>query len=138
MRGDAARVGTPARLSQPDELPSGHRRFTAEHVEQIRAVAERQRLGMSLAAAIRAVDADRLSSSVFAAVAAASSRPATRLSRRAMLALSRAIEDACAAAGGPSVLVGSFQREAIFRARQALWHDLAQGGDDVRGVGRFP
>ena len=102
-------------------------------------MAERQRLGMSLAAAIRAVDAaPPADSSVFAAVAAASSRPATRLSRRAMLALSRAIEDACAAAGGPSVLVGSFQREAIFRARQALWHDLARGATTCVVLADFP
>ena len=46
-------------------------------------------------------------------------RPSMRLSRRSMLAISRSIEDACAASGGPSVLVGSFQREAVFRRRRA-------------------
>ena len=100
---------------------------------------ERQRIGMSLGASIRAVSgAPPAESSVFAAVAATSSRPAIRLSRRAMLAISRAIEDASAATGGPSVLVGSFQRQAIFRARQPLWRDLARGAAACVVLADFP
>jgi DICT domain-containing protein len=65
--------------------------------------------------------------SIFAAVVEASTRPAARRSRRAMLAISRAIEDACAASGESAALVGSFQREDVFRRCERRWVDLARG-----------
>lgn len=95
---------------------------------QVRAVLDRQRAGMSLAAAVRAVQSAVVPvPSIFAAVAAASGRLAARRSRRAMLAISRAIEDACAASGEASTIVGSFQREAVFRACEPRWTELARG-----------
>jgi DICT domain-containing protein len=111
----------------PERLPSGHRRYPAAVVEEVRAVLERQRAGLSLSAAIRSVRAATSSeSSIYAAVAETSARPSALLSRRAMLAISRSIEDACAAAGSSAAIVGSFQREAVFRGCEARWAELAR------------
>ncbi|MGD9996877.1 MAG: DICT sensory domain-containing protein [Ilumatobacteraceae bacterium] len=112
----------------PQRLASGHRRYSVEQAEQVREVLARQRAGLSLPAAIRSVrTTGPPDSSVFAAVAEASSRPAVRLSRRAMLAISRAIEDTAAASGGPTVALGSFQREQVFRGCERRWRELARG-----------
>jgi DNA-binding transcriptional MerR regulator len=109
-------------------LPSGHRRYTEAQVGQVREVLDRQRSGQSLPLAIRSVLAVvPAETSVFAAVADASARPAVPLSRRAMLAVSRSIEDAAAASGGPSIALGCFQREAVFRGCEGRWRELARG-----------
>jgi DNA-binding transcriptional MerR regulator len=86
----------------PERLPSGHRRYPAALVADVRAVVERQRAGQSLAsaiAAVRDVAAAATGWSVFAEVVAEARRDPMRLSRRAMLAFSRGIEDASAASG---------------------------------------
>jgi MerR family transcriptional regulator, light-induced transcriptional regulator len=131
-----ARVGTlrewERRHGFPDpvRLPSGHRRYTEHHVTQIRDVLRRQRSGSSLPAAIAHARARQSSSgSLFAAVAAASPQPPQRVSRRAMLALSRSIEDASASAGGPQQVVGSFQRRRVYDGCSTRWHELARGAD---------
>jgi DNA-binding transcriptional MerR regulator len=112
----------------PKRLPSGHRRFPQSAVDQVRAVLERQRAGLSLPAAIRqAVSGEPSDASIFAAVASAAGRPPVQRSRRAMVAFSRAIEDACVAAGGSTVVVGSFQREAVYRACEPRWREMARG-----------
>jgi hypothetical protein len=111
----------------PQRLPSGHRRYPVAAVEQVKAVLERQRAGLSLPAAIRAAGAIAApESSIYAAVTGAGGRPPARRSRRAMRAFSRAIEDACLAAGGSTVIVGSFQRERVFRECEARWRELAR------------
>ena len=112
----------------PIRLPSGHRRYTEQHVAQIRDVLRRQRTGSSLPAAIaHASAAPPSSASLFAAVAAVSSQPAQRVSRRGMLALSHSIEDASASAGGPHQVVGSFQRRDIYDGCARRWLELARG-----------
>lgn len=114
----------------PIRLPSGHRRYTDEHVAQIRDVLRRQQAGSSLATAVaHALTRQPSSTSLFAAVAAASSEPPQRISRRAMLALSRSIEDASVSAGGPQQVVGSFQRRGIYDGCATRWLELARGAD---------
>jgi len=111
-------------------LPSGHRRYPSSAVADVKAVVERRRKGFSLSSAIAATRGERPgtwpTASVFAAAREASDRPPTQLSRRAMLAFSRSIEDACAAAGGAAVIVGCFQREHVYRARARRWNELAR------------
>jgi DICT domain-containing protein len=43
-----------------------------------------------------------------------------------MLAVSRAIEDECLAAGSTSLLVGCFQHDRFYRGSEARWRDLAR------------
>jgi DNA-binding transcriptional MerR regulator len=112
----------------PERLPSGHRRYSPADVDQVREVLARQRTGLALGAAIRMVRGlAPPSASVFAAALSASTRPATRFSRRTMLAISRAIEDAVAATGEHGVLVGCFQRADRFDPARARWRELARG-----------
>ena len=114
----------------PVRLPSGHRRYTERDVGQIRDVLRRQQSGSSLAAAItHSVARQPSSASLFAAVAAVSPQPAQRVSRQAMLALSRSIEDASASAGGPRQVVGSFQRRGVYDGCASRWLELARGAD---------
>jgi len=114
----------------PVRLPSGHRRYTEQQVAQIRDVLRRQQAGSSLPAAIsHALATQPSSASLFAAVASVSSHRPQRVSRRAMLALSRSIEDASASAGGPQQVVGSFQHRRIYDGCARRWRELARGAD---------
>jgi DNA-binding transcriptional MerR regulator len=114
----------------PARLPSGHRRYGEADVERIRQViAERDR-GRSLESAIA-----RARSSVTPAADDASifsglrrARPDLQvhvLSRRAMLSLSRAIEDEGLAHADRPHLVAAFQHEAVYRRAARRWDELA-------------
>jgi DICT domain-containing protein len=46
-----------------------------------------------------------------------------------MLAFSRAIEDACLAAGGATALAGCFQREQVYRGCESRWREMARGAE---------
>lgn len=114
---------------RPERLAGGHRRYPEVEVERIeRVVAERAR-GRSVESAIEA--ARRTPPGEEASLHAALRRrrpdlPVHVLSRRAMLALSRAIEDESSALGEAPVLVAAFQREDAYRRAGARWADLAR------------
>jgi DICT domain-containing protein len=113
----------------PVRLPSGHRRYTAEQVEQIRQVIRDRDAGMSLDAAIgRAhAHAERAEPSIFAGLRRRwRELPVHELSRRAMLAISRAIEDECCAQADRPVLIGCFQRQRFYRQSERRWRELAR------------
>jgi DICT domain-containing protein len=114
---------------QPVRLPSGHRRYSAEDVERIRQVVRDRDAGMSLDAAVARVMArsDRAEPSIFAGLRRRwAELPSHRLSKRAMLAISRAIEDECCAQAERPLLIGSFQRERFYRDSEARWRELAR------------
>ena len=114
---------------QPVRLPSGHRRYTADDVERIRQVVRDRDAGMSLEAAIARVmaRADRAEPSIFAGLRRRWTELAShQLSKRAMLAISRAIEDECCAQAERPLLIGSFQRERFYRDSEARWRELAR------------
>jgi DICT domain-containing protein len=114
---------------QPARLPSGHRRYTADDVERIRQVVRDRDAGMSLEAAIARVKAQshRAEPSIFAGLRRRwSDLPSHELSKRAMLAISRAIEDECCAQADRPLLIGSFQRESFYRDSEARWRELAR------------
>jgi DICT domain-containing protein len=113
----------------PVRLPSGHRRYSAEHVEQIRQVLRDREAGMSLDAAIARArsSAERIEPSIFAGLRRRwPELPVHTLSKRAMLAISRAIEDECCAQAARPVLIGSFQRERFYRQSEPRWRELAR------------
>lgn len=113
----------------PIRLPSGHRRYTADHVEQIRQVTRDRQAGMSLDAAIARArsKAEQLEPSIFAGLRRRwTDLPVHLLSRRAMLAISRAIEDECCAQADRPVLIGSFQRERFYRQSERRWRELTR------------
>lgn len=114
---------------RPVRLPSGHRRYSAEHVEQIRRVLRARDAGLSLEAAIAGVrsSTSRNEPSIFAGLRRRRPElPVHLLSARAMLAISRAIEDECCAQADRPVLIASFQRERFYRRSEARWRELAR------------
>jgi DICT domain-containing protein len=112
----------------PARLPSGHRRYTEDQADQVRAVLAAREAGMSLPAAIeRVAGARHEPASLFGVLRLR--RPELtpeRIPKRRMVALSHAIEDECLARAHAPVLVGSFQRARFFRAEQRRWEGFAQ------------
>jgi DICT domain-containing protein len=120
-----ARHGFPA----PARLASGHRRYSdADCLAIERVLAERER-GLSLQASIDRVVSTPLEDkpSLFAALRRA--QPALSpqvLPKRALTALSRAIEDEILARADRPVLFAAFQRERFYRASERRWRELAR------------
>lgn len=130
LRAWETRFGFPT----PDRTSSGHRRYSARHVEQIRQVQRHRDAGMSLDAAIRrtVMDDGRGETSIFAGLRQRRPElPVHLLSRRAVTAISRSIEDECCARAQRPVLVGSFQRERFYRQSEERWQELARTASTV-------
>ena len=123
LRAWETRYGFPA----PRRSAGGQRRYTRHEVDRVSRVVRAREAGLSLEAAIQragteAVDA---SPSLFAALRRRHpDLPVHVLSRRAMLAISTAIEDECCARGQEPVLIGLFERERFYRLREARWRDF--------------
>ena len=125
LRAWEARFGFPV----PPRQASGHRRYGAADVAAIERVLREQESGRSLASAISmAQDAPGAPArSVFGGLRDRHPElPPHVLTARAMLAISRAIEDECLAAGGASLLAGCFQHERFYRRSERRWRDLAR------------
>jgi DNA-binding transcriptional MerR regulator len=122
-------------------VPSGHRRYTSDHVDEVLAVLHDRDAGMSLEAAIgRAMArATRPEPSIYAGLRRRWPQlPVHLLSRRAMLAISRAIEDECCAQAERPVLIASFQRERFYRRSEARWRELARTAAVTAVFADFP
>jgi DICT domain-containing protein len=127
---------------EPARTAAGYRVYTPQDVITLRRVVAFRGRGLSVPAALeraRAMAAATDRPSIFGAIASGDApvRP-QRLRRATMLALSQAIEDeAIARAAGPIVL-GSFQREANYRAVEHRYRRLAHVADAVAVFARFP
>src|SRR6476469_9437563 len=114
---------------KPARLPSGHRRFSDENVDQVRAVVAARENGLSLPAAIDRVvgaPAERRES-LYGLLRLRRPELAPELvPKPRMTALSHAIEDECLARAHAPVLIGSFQRERFFRSEEPRWSGFAQ------------
>ncbi|HET9024598.1 MAG TPA: DICT sensory domain-containing protein [Burkholderiaceae bacterium] len=134
----AARSGVPAGtlrmweerygFPKPNRLPSGHRRFTEDQVEQVRAVVAARESGLSLPVAIeRVAGAPReRSESLYGLLRVRRPELAPELiPKPRMIALSHAIEDECFSRAHAPVLIGSFQRGRFFRSEEKRWRDFA-------------
>lgn len=113
----------------PRRMPSGHRRYSEDDVDLVRRVLRRKEAGTRLEVAIaEAADATApRATSVFAELRRR--HPALvvqRLHKRTLVALSRAIEDECFAAGEAPVVFGAFQRSRFYRPSSARWAELAR------------
>jgi MerR family transcriptional regulator, light-induced transcriptional regulator len=115
---------------EPTRTPSGHRRYTEDDVDQILRVLAGRMAGLSLKAAIeRARGGEAIGSlSMFATLRrhAPDLRPCL-LHKRAMIALSHAIEDESLARAERQTLFACFQRERFYRQAEPRWHQLAEG-----------
>jgi MerR family transcriptional regulator, light-induced transcriptional regulator len=113
---------------RPTRLSGGHRRYSRSDVDAVLAVVRHRQSGLSLGAAVRHVAAGPpTSGSVFAELRRRHPELSPQvLSRRTLIALSRAIEDECCARASQPVLFGSFQREKFLRASYDRWLELSR------------
>jgi DICT domain-containing protein len=138
IREVAARSGVPAGtlrmweerygFPKPTRLPSGHRRFSDEHVDQVRAVVAAREAGLSLPAAIERVAGapPERRDSLYGLLRLRRPELVPELiPKTRMTALSHAIEDECLARAHAPVLIGSFQRERFFRSEEPRWSGFA-------------
>jgi DNA-binding transcriptional MerR regulator len=113
----------------PRREPSGHRRYSREEVERIRAVVRERDRGLSLAVAIDRVTAEPSGPpSLFAPLR--ERRPdllPVPIRKPQMLHLSRAVEEESAARAERALMIGAFQRPEFYRASEARWQRLARG-----------
>ena len=124
----------------PARLPGGHRRYSADDVEQVREVARLRDQGLSLPAAIERVRSRRRAPavSVFAGLRRRRSDVApTVLPKPAVLAVTRAIEDEYCAHAAAGVLIGCFQRERFYRQAERRWRELARTARLAVALGDF-
>lgn len=130
----------------PDRLAGGHRRYDEADVTAIgRVVAERD-AGRSLETAIAIVlqggatgSDDQLDRSVFSGLhRARPDLPVHALSRRTMLALSRAIEDECFAHADRPQLLAAFQTQEAYGLSRPRWADLIGAAGPAIVFADFP
>ena len=107
------------RFPTATRTPSGHRRYTAQDVDDIIQVLRERDSGLSLDAAIESTRhrrASRPARSLYADLRAASPHLTPHLlSKRPMLAISRAIEDGFCARAERPLLIGCFQRPDLYQ-----------------------
>jgi DNA-binding transcriptional MerR regulator len=125
LRAWERRFGFPS----PRREPSGHRRYSGDEVERIRAVVRERDRGLSLAVAIERISAEPNGPpSLFAPLR--ERRPdllPVAIRKRQMLHLSRAVEEESAARAERALMIGAFQRPEFFRASEARWQRLSRG-----------
>lgn len=139
LRAWESRYGLPT----PRRSPSGHRRYSRADAEQVRHILRLRAGGLSLEAAIsraRDLSAEPATPrSVFAELRRAHPElTAVVLSRRAMLAISTAIEDECCAVAAEPLLMGFFQHERFYRSRERRWQELARTASGAFVFADFP
>ncbi|MFT3864883.1 MAG: MerR family transcriptional regulator [Solirubrobacterales bacterium] len=112
----------------PRREPSGHRRYSAEQVEQIRSVVRERRRGLALPVAIERVTAESSGPpSLFAPLR--ERRPdllPVEIRKPHMLRLSRAVEEESAARAERSLMIGAFQRPRFYRESEERWRRLSR------------
>jgi DICT domain-containing protein len=116
----------------PARLPGRHRRYSERDVELVREVLRLRDQGLSLAAAIeRARRAfEPPPASVFAGLRRRHPEiQPVSLDKRALLGLTRAIEDEYCARGSGGLLIASFQRERFYRQGERRWREVARGAE---------
>jgi MerR family transcriptional regulator, light-induced transcriptional regulator len=126
---------------EPERLPSGHRRYSDDHIAQVRQVARDREAGLSMKAAIeRARElASEPEVSIFACLRRR--RPDLQpqvLPKRTLVGMSHAIEDECTARAERPVLFAGFQRECFWRQAEARWRELSRTAHCAMVFADFP
>lgn len=116
---------------EPRRLPGGHRRYSAAEAERVERVLAEREGGLTLSAAIERVAAyEPKPRSLFAALRR--SFPAlesSQMRKPVLLALTRAVEEECAARAERPLLFGAFQHRRHYRESAARWRDLSRGAE---------
>jgi DICT domain-containing protein len=125
LRAWEARYGFP----EPVRLAGGHHRYGERDVAAVSEVLRLRADGLSMAAAVvRARSAQNVQeTSIYAALRRR--RPDLQpftASKRSLLALTHAIEDAHCACAGSGIMIGSFQREHHYRRSERRWDSFSR------------
>ena len=126
---------------EPARLAGGHRRYSEADVDAVREVLSLRDQGLSLPAAIERARERRQprTASVFAGLRRR--RPEVspvQLPKRAVFALTRAIEDEYCARAADGILIGAFQREGFYRRIERRWRELARTSELAVALADFP
>jgi MerR family transcriptional regulator, light-induced transcriptional regulator len=119
-------------LPRPERSPSGQRLYRESDCTLLLEVQRGRASGLSLPAAMERATraADNRGTSIFAGLRQQHAELQTHvMSKRILLALTRAIEDECCARAERPILAGSFQTQAFYRAAQQRWADLARSAE---------
>lgn len=113
----------------PRRGAGGQRRYQPEDARAIAEVLAERAGGATLAGAIARVRnrAAPRPGSLFAPLLDARGAAPRRVSRRTMLATSRAVEDELSARAERGLLVGAFQKRRFYDRSSARWRDLERG-----------
>jgi MerR family transcriptional regulator, light-induced transcriptional regulator len=124
----------------PGRLASGHRRYSEEDLRRVLSVARAREAGLSLEAAIdraRRLDSEPRPS-VFAGLRDRFDHLHPQpLPKRALVWLSRALEDEVAARSPGGLLFGAFQQERFYRQAEYRWRRLARSCDQAFALADF-
>jgi MerR family transcriptional regulator, light-induced transcriptional regulator len=130
-------------LPRPQRSTSGQRRYTEADCDLLTEVLRHRAAGLSLPAAMAQAAAstgesaqddtgEEVGQSIFAGTRR--HHPALRvhvLDKAILLAVTRAIEDECAARAQRPVLLGSFQRQRFYQASASRWAELARTAEQT-------
>jgi DICT domain-containing protein len=131
-----ARHGFPV----PARPGGGHRRYPERAVASVRHVLRLREQGLSLTAAIARTRASEEAAprSIFAGLRERRPELAPALlDKRALLALSNAIEDEYLSRATPGLLIGSFQRQRFYRQAENRWRELASASQRAVAMADF-
>ena len=124
---------------EPSRTAAGYRMYSDADVDALRRVASYRRSGLSVPAAVdraRASHAVTDRPSIFGALPAEGR--ARMLSKRTLIAMSRAIEDETLARAAGPVVLGAFQRERHFRRVEHRYRRLHRAADATVVFADFP
>ena len=111
----------------------GQRRYRESDCRMIADILERRASGVSLAAAVAQVRESAgvpVETSIYAAVRRHHPEiPVHRMDKKALLALTWAVEDQCCITARSPVLIGAFQKTSFYRSAQRRWQNMAGTGD---------
>jgi len=128
-------------LPRPERAPNGRRRYRLSDCDLLQEVQRWRATGLSVAAAMAQARRSTIPTdgSIFATCRRR--HPALtvhRLSKRAMLALSRAVEDETLAGASRPLLIGAFQRPKFYEASRCRWVELARTASLAIVLADFP
>jgi MerR family transcriptional regulator, light-induced transcriptional regulator len=126
---------------EPERTPSGYRLYSDDDVDALRRVLSLRERGLSVPAAVDRVRETEMATdrpSLYGALAGGDAPlPSRLLTKRALLAISRAIEDETISRAAAPVVIGAFQSERNYRAVEHRYRAMARTADAVVAFADF-
>src|SRR5829696_38268 len=120
---------------EPERTSAGYRVYSEDDVEALRRVLAYRERGLSVPAAVDRARSSELATdrpSLYGVLASGESPPAAQvLSKRTLIAVSKAIEDEAISRAAAPVVVAAFQSEGNYRAVEHRYRAMARTADAV-------